>query len=73
MENANKSDKRKKRGVSVKQIAQSIIELNKEESINFIEEMKRIESLPKDSPEAIARHRFFEGCKEKSKNIKLGE
>jgi hypothetical protein len=45
------------------------LELNREESIRFVEELIRVESLPEDSPELKQRRDFLKECVEKANKV----
>lgn len=47
--------------------------LEGDDALRFLKEKERIESLKLTDPEAIKRHRFFEGCKTAYKEWKKGK
>ncbi|MFH0861458.1 MAG: hypothetical protein V1875_00370 [Candidatus Altiarchaeota archaeon] len=45
-------------------------ELNERDSIRFVNELIRVDSLPKDSPEMVQRRKFLNDCKRIASTIK---
>ena len=45
-------------------------ELNEEDSIRFVNELIRVDSLPKGSPEMVQRRKFLNECKRVASTIK---
>jgi len=45
-------------------------ELNEKDSIRFVNELIRVDSLPKDSPEMVQRRKFLSECKHVANTIR---